>query len=168
MAFDPNQRVYHNRSSDYFVHAHFFYDETRQATRTIEFAEVGNEAPMLLDVLQIFADKTAYVTDIRSKACKKFPIDFPFRPSTPPAFANFSGLTTIGTAGIDGIDLSQYEARDEKRGEVYYQTVTARDCIPVRNDFFSEETGFHYEQHSVSTWLGWLCCGATCSCSQTM
>jgi hypothetical protein len=151
VSFDPNHRVYHNRSSDYYVHAHFFYDEELQAKRSIEFAEVANEAPVLFDILELFGEKVGYAINIREKTCKKFDIDYPFVPNTPPKFANFSGYATIGSSGIDGVDLAQYEARDEERGVALYQTYTARDCIPVRNDFISDDTGFHYEQHSDVT-----------------
>jgi len=148
VSFDPNHRVYRNESSDYYVHAHLAYDEELQAKRSIEYAAVANDKPQLLDILELFGEKRAYVVDIRAKTCKAYEIDYPFVPSTPPRFANFTGYATIGTAGIDGVDLAQYEARDEKRGVALYQSVTARDCIPVRNDFFSEDTGFHYEQHT--------------------
>jgi hypothetical protein len=148
VAFDPNHREFHNHTSDYFVHAHFFYDETIQAKRSIENAVVGDEKPALYDILELFTTKKAYVVDVATKTCKTYDIKYPFIPDTPPKFANFTGISTIGTAGIDGIDLNQYEAHDEEHGVALYQTYTSRDCLPVRNDHFSEDTGFHYEQHS--------------------
>ena len=148
VAFDPDHQLYHNDTTDYFVHAHMAYDENIQAKRTIEMAVVGNDKPELLDVLELFDRKEAYVVNIRAKTCQKFDIKYPFVPVSPPQFANFTGMTTIGVAGLDGIDLKQYEARDEKAGVALYQTYTARDCIPVRHDFISDDTGFHYAQLS--------------------
>lgn len=147
--FDPNHREFRNHTSEYFVRGHHFYDETIQAKRVIDTGVIGNDQPQLFDILELFTTKKAYVIDLAAKTCKAFDINYPFIPATPPAFANFTGLTTIGTAGVDGLDLNQYEAHDAEHGASLYQTYTAKDCLPVRNDRFDEATGFHYEQHSV-------------------
>ena len=149
-AFDPNQRVYHNQTSTYQVRGRVAYSEKLQARHIVEEAHFGDQkGDDLIDVLELYAEKKAYVINQKSRTCKVVDIAHPFIPYRPFDFANFTGTEVIGEVGGDNaVYLARFEGEGDYQGHHFgtYQTFAEKECLPVRQDHFDEETGFHYEQ----------------------
>ncbi|OZA43274.1 MAG: hypothetical protein B7X84_03595 [Alphaproteobacteria bacterium 17-39-52] len=95
----------------------------------------------------------AYVTDIDSRTCYYYPINWPFVAHDIPADAVFEGYESIGSYP-DYVTLSQWiiaNASSPSGVGHRYMTFTSQGCVPVRDDFFNNATGFSYMEFSDVT-----------------
>jgi len=148
--FDPNQRNYHNHTSEYRIYGRYSYDGIGQRKRIIEYASFGDQAGERLDIIELYNIKKAYVTNIDTKECTIYDIEHPFGSHDIPASAIFQGYEIIGSYP-DQLTLSQwFNPTDSFMGinGTQYLTFTEATCIPVRDDRFNDQTGFHYQEFS--------------------
>ena len=113
----------------------------------------GSQPANRFDILELHSIKQAYVTNLGTRTCHIHPITWPWVGHDIPAAANFEGYETIG-AYPDFITLTQWvQTNATGRGGPghRYLTFTANGCVPVRDDFFSNATGFTYEEFSDVT-----------------
>ena len=62
--FDPNERVYHNHTSDFRSFARYAYDGTFQRKRIYEEVRFGTTPDQRFDILELHSVKLLYVTNI--------------------------------------------------------------------------------------------------------
>lgn len=125
------------------------YDSTIRAKRTIEIASVNDTNPELLDILELYDERVAYVVNVKDRTCQTVKLDIPFISHDIPRAAQFMAYESIGVAGAGGTVLSQWRFDDATSNFHMYLTYTLReeDCVPVRFDFV-DDSGFHYNEFS--------------------
>eukprot|EP00350_Pseudokeronopsis_sp_OXSARD2_P004482 CAMPEP_0170549502 /NCGR_PEP_ID=MMETSP0211-20121228/7652_1 /TAXON_ID=311385 /ORGANISM="Pseudokeronopsis sp., Strain OXSARD2" /LENGTH=193 /DNA_ID=CAMNT_0010855551 /DNA_START=10 /DNA_END=591 /DNA_ORIENTATION=- len=151
--FDPNERPYHNHTSAYRTRARYTYDGLGLRKRRVEEFQSGG-ADNYYDIIELFNEKKAYVTDLKSKVCTIYEISAAdFHPHDIPSDAQFTGNEIIGSYP-DQVELSQwFKPNASYYGGVsdQYLTFTVGNCVPVRDDRWNNATGFHYEEFSDVT-----------------
>eukprot|EP00048_Salpingoeca_helianthica_P014316 m.221104 g.221104 ORF g.221104 m.221104 type:complete len:214 (-) comp15719_c0_seq1:122-763(-) len=153
ISFDPNERVYHNHTSEYRAFARYSYDGVYQRKRIFEEARFGSSPSQRFDILELYSIKKAYVTNLGTRQCLIYDIRHPFIAHDIPANATFEGYETLG-AYPDYVTLTQWVLPNATRGDVTgtrYLTYTSQGCVPVRDDYFSNATGFTYTEFSDVT-----------------
>eukprot|EP00730_Choanoeca_flexa_P014710 TRINITY_DN6532_c0_g1_i1.p1 TRINITY_DN6532_c0_g1~~TRINITY_DN6532_c0_g1_i1.p1 ORF type:complete len:215 (+),score=40.10 TRINITY_DN6532_c0_g1_i1:99-647(+) len=152
--FDPNERSYHNRSSEYRSYGRYAYDGVEQRKWIFEDVAYNSPAFQRFEILELYKEKLAYVTNITSGECTIFDIEHPFHPHDIEKDAKFTGYENLG-AYPDYLQLSQWTTRNAtyhgQPNAHVYQTFTVEDCAPVRSDVYVPATGFHYEEFSDVT-----------------
>eukprot|EP00051_Salpingoeca_urceolata_P032452 m.15813 g.15813 ORF g.15813 m.15813 type:complete len:241 (+) comp5095_c0_seq1:78-800(+) len=149
--FDPNRRYYHNHTSEYRAYGRYAYDGDQQRKAWVEDLEYGNEhTEVRLSVLELFSEKKAYVTDLKTQECKIYPLEnADWHPHDIPENATFHGFENIG-GPADYVSLQQWHVHPDRHGGFAYKTYT-QQCVPVRSDHFNNATGFHFEEFSDVT-----------------
>eukprot|EP00043_Microstomoeca_roanoka_P029539 m.22209 g.22209 ORF g.22209 m.22209 type:complete len:208 (-) comp9268_c0_seq1:208-831(-) len=151
--FDPNRRPYLNHSSDYRTWGRYAYDGIDLRKWMLDEVVLGGgDNPKRYMVLELYREQQVYVTDLSNYECKIYDLTHRFHRHDINPNATFIGNEILGF-GQDQILLSQWFANDTTyHGEpsTDYQTFTM-NCVPVRDDHYTEETGFHYEEFSDVT-----------------
>eukprot|EP00054_Salpingoeca_dolichothecata_P031421 m.263452 g.263452 ORF g.263452 m.263452 type:complete len:180 (+) comp26943_c0_seq1:1-540(+) len=151
VAFDPNRRQWHNRTSAYRVYARYSYDGDNQRKHTYEEA-IFDGTDNRFEVLELALEKKIYVTDIKNRNCSVYNMEHPFRRHDIPTNAVFAGYELIGSYP-NQVELAQWMANTTYRSGPSHQFLTfeVSECAPVRDDHWNENTGFHYEEFSDLT-----------------
>merc|ERR1711990_177909 len=138
VSFDPNERYYHNHTSEYYDIGRYSYDGEGMRKRLLMDATFGNNPDIHLLILELYHEKNAYVLDLDTKKCKKFKITWEWHAHDIPLHAHFLGYETLGTWPSQ-LELAQF--RSELDGMFQFQTFTKDGCVPVRDDVYSNATG---------------------------
>merc|ERR1711879_1060533 len=90
--------------------------------------------------------KFARRDDLKNKNCTVGSLTRPFRPFGIPPEANYTGSANVGPVNIpdEHATIVLFEGRNEREGFYFYGEVTAPDCIPVANGFYSNKTGYEH------------------------
>jgi hypothetical protein len=147
VAFDPNERRYHNHTSNYNIYAHYVYDQVNARKFRVEEASFGDSGFRRLAILELYQTRRAYVTDLQTRDCTIYNINEPFFSHEIPANAEFYGYEYLGSSPY-AIELSTWGADVTYAGQTgrWYGTYTTDNCVPVRSDIFFNTTGFHFEE----------------------
>merc|ERR1719456_1018806 len=121
VAFDPNERRFHNHSSEYHVMGRYAYDAKNQRKARVDDGEWAHETQGVYFVLELHEEKVWFVENIKTKECECGPITWPFHSHSVPEAAKFVGYEIIGS-GSDSLELSQW-VWDDDMGH-HYMTVT--------------------------------------------
>ena len=119
----------------------------------LEKITIGDEPREYYAILELYHEKKAYVTNLKTKECKSEELTHDFHRHDIRTGSKFGGYKTLGF-GVDAVTLGQWfsEFHDEHGHLVHqYQTFTQKECVPVRDDRHSTEHGLVYEQFSDTT-----------------
>jgi len=148
--FDPNQRRYHNHTSEFRIAGKYAYDGVNERKWMRDEVRTGDDPQQeYFEILEIHQEKKAYVTDLRTKDCKIYTITEPFHRHDIHDGARFEGYEIYGSYP-DSLTLSQWftpNATYRGTSANFYQTFTDK-CVPVRDDKFGDAFGFTYEEFS--------------------
>merc|ERR1711879_919330 len=127
------------------MYAEISYDATNRRVREVEYLEEGSTR-MFYDVLYLHNVNKEYKIDLKNKNCTVGSLTRPFRPFGIPPEANYTGSANVGPVNIpdEHATIVLFEGRNEREGFYFYGEVTAPDCIPVANGFYSNKTGYEH------------------------
>lgn len=102
-ALSPNpQRSYHNHTSQYRVYSRYAYDGDNLRKHSFEYASFGDNPDERLEILELFKERKAYVTNLQTRACKVYniPSSDSFLRHDIPDSAAFEGLVWERERGV--------------------------------------------------------------------
>merc|ERR1712039_260834 len=135
-----------NHTSEYWARARYAYDGINLRKAFVEQIHYGGASGSdLYQVLELFHEKKAWVTNLRTKDCEIRNIENPlnFHRHDIPENAEFMGFEILGSYPEE-LTLSQWHVENTPgyiSGTNSYLTYSPK-CIPVRSDHFNNQTGF--------------------------
>ncbi|CAH1786520.1 unnamed protein product [Owenia fusiformis] len=142
--------IEYDRSKDFAVRAKFSYDALNKRTRRVDEIYFDGKREFY-DVLQLFDMGKEFAVNLVSRKCEVRPLTISFREFQIPQNATFYTEAYIGGTLLgSGVLISAWGGKTD-RGDFYSADYTVADCIPVRDEFYSNRTrGIHTNVYDVT------------------
>jgi hypothetical protein len=126
---------------EFEVRAHYAYDFVNE--RTSAFEEVRNASGRdFFHRIHLYREKKGYWINLKNGQCSVETITWPFHRIEVPENATFVDQFEIGTDAVPNAGVLCNAWEDKMSHARWFGTFTARDCLPVDENFRSQETGF--------------------------
>jgi len=128
---------------EFEIRAHYAYDFVGE--RTSAFEEVRNSSGnTFFHRIHLYREKKGYWINLKTGTCSVESITWPFHRIEVPENATFVDQFEIGTDAVPGagvlVNVWEDKVTDPKAR--WFGTFTARECLPVNENFHSSQTGF--------------------------
>ncbi|XP_033127891.1 mammalian ependymin-related protein 1-like isoform X2 [Anneissia japonica] len=131
-----------NMEREYEVRAKMSYDARNLRKRYVDEVFINGDKRDYYDVLYLHNVGKEYRLNFQTKVCEVLPISREFRPIGIPLNGTFYGEATIGSKAEHGEGVNvQAWGGDAEFGR-YIGVWTLTGCLPVREGYYSNQTGF--------------------------